>query len=472
MLGPDYARPQTPAFGSKEYYSTPAGWTDPNNPEGIGQWWRNFGDSVTAELVETALQSNYDLKAAAARVEESEAMLGEIHGGRFPHVSYSMDRNRAKNAFFILGTPISSYTTVYSQGFSASYIVDFFGKLRRSEQAAYAELLAQRDLQQSLTHSIVAQVIRSRVQIATQQRLLKIARQNITNRRETLEIVKRRYNQGLVSPLDVHLAEENLAQVTAAQPQLKQALMQAQHSLDVLLGRIPGSSEGLADTLSELPQLEAVPLSAPAALLDRRPDIHAAEMQLAASTERVGVSIAAMFPDLTLSGRWGTTSNRFSGLGFTDAAVYSAIISAAAPIFQGGSLKAGVDAAKARTEQAAANYAKVILTAMREVEDALVAEQMLNERIEQLRLRFDSAQKAERLARTRYQQGLEKILIVIDTEQKTRIAENELALAVGSIYEARVNLYLALGGDWQTKKQEPSETVAQDSSDSQNDQEI
>lgn len=460
MVGPDYARPQTPVYGSEAFFNTPAGWIDPNNPDAIGPWWESFGDPVTADLVRLALENNYDLKAAAARVTESEALLRQVHGGRFPQAAYALDRNRAKNSFFMLGTPISSYTTVYSQGFSVSYIADLFGKLRRSEQAAYADLLSSENTRQALAHSLIAQVVRTRTQIATQQRLLNIAHENIRSRKETLEIVQRRYDQGLVPPLDVHLAKENLADVMSLEPRIRQALMLAQHSLDVLVARVPASSKVLAQALPDIGEMPPVPLAVPAALLDRRPDVRAAEMQLSAATERIGVNIAAMFPDLTFSGTWGTRANSFRGLGFTDAEVYSAILSAAAPVFQGGSLKAGVDAAKARTEQVAANYAQVILVAMREVEDALVEQKMLTERLEQLKVRLVSGQRAEKLARERYQRGLEKILIVIETEQRRRLAENELAINMGNLYNARINLYLALGGDWRPTDSDSQEDAA------------
>lgn len=448
MVGPDYARPQTPAYGTEAFFNTPAGWADPNNPKAIGPWWESFGDPVTADLVRLALENNYDLKVAAARVAESEALLRQVHGGRWPQVSYALDRSRSKNSFFMLGTPISSYTTVYSQGFSVSYIADLFGKLRRSEQAAYADLLTSENTRQALAHGLIAQVVRTRTRIATQRRLLNIAHENIRSRKETLEIVERRYNQGLVTPLDVHLAKENLADVMSLEPRIRQALMLAQNSLDVLVARAPASSEVLAGALPDITEISPIPVTVPAALLDRRPDVRAAEMQLSAATERIGVNIAAMYPDLTFSGTWGTRADSFRGLGFSEMDVYTAVLSLAAPVFQGGSLKAGVDAAKARTKQSAANYAQVVLVAMREVEDALVEIKMLTERLEQLKIRLVSAERAEKLARERYQRGLEKILIVIETEQRRRLAENELAVNLGNIYEARISLYLALGGDW------------------------
>ena len=462
MVGPDYARPQTPAYGTEAFFNTPAGWIDPNNPKAIGPWWESFGDPVTADLVRLALENNYDLKVAAARVAESEALLRQVHGGRWPQVSYALDRSRSKNSFFMLGTPISSYTTVYSQGFSVSYIADLFGKLRRSEQAAYADLLTSENARQALAHGLIAQVVRTRTRIATQRRLLNIAHENIRSRKETLEIVQRRYDQGLVPPLDVHLAKENLADVMSLEPRIRQALMLAQHSLDVLVARAPASSEVLAGSLPDITEISPVPVAVPAALLDRRPDVRAAEMQLSAATERIGVNIAAMYPDLTFSGSWGTRADSFRGLGFSEMDVYTAVLSLAAPVFQGGSLKAGVDAAKARTEQSAANYAQVVLVAMREVEDTLVEIRLLTERLEQLKIRLVSAERAEKLARQRYQRGLENILLVTETEQKRRLAENELAINLGNIYEARISLYLALGGDWRPTDSDSQEDVAPD----------
>ncbi len=461
MLGPDYARPDTPANESIGYFRTPSGWIDPNNPDAIGPWWEHFGDPVTGELVLAALENNYDLRAAAARVNESRAILGQVHGQRWPQVSYGLDRTRSKNTYFFFGEPINSFTTVYNQSFSVNYITDLFGKLRRSEQAAFADMLSTENAQQALTHGIIAQVVRTRTRIATQQKLLDISHENIESRTETLEIVERRYSRGLVPPLDVHLARENLADVTSLEPRIRQGLIQTQNSLDVLVGKVPASSDPLPGALPDQFDLSEIPLSVPASLLDRRPDVRAAEMQLAAATERIGVSIAAMFPDLTISGNWGTTSDGFRGLGFSQAEVYSLVMRAMTPIFAGGSLKAQVDAAKARTEQAAANYAQVILTAMKEVEDALVAHQMLNERLVQLRIKLVEGTAAEKLARSRYQKGLEKILIVIDTEQRRRLAENEIALTLGDLYEARISLYLALGGDWRPTETESAIETAQ-----------
>jgi len=458
MLGPDYARPHMPASETQSYFNTPAGWVDPNNPEAVGRWWESFQDDVINDLVRRAVAGNYDLRAAAARVAESEALLVQVRGARLPEVSYGLDRTRSKNRFFFFGEPFESYSTIYSQGFSVGFVADIFGRLRRNEKAALAELAASANDQQALVHAVIAQVVQARVSVATQQELLNIAIANIRSRRETLEIVERRYNQGLVPSLDVYLARENLATVRAVEPTIRQNLALARNGLNVLVGQRPGFISVVPSTLPELPPLDPVPLGMPAALLDRRPDVRSAENQLAAATNRIGANIAAMFPDLTLSGTWGTTAETFGGLSLVNADVYTAIIGLAAPVFQGGRLRASVEAAEARTEQAAANYAQVVLTAIREVEDALVEQQAIAARVEELRVQAAEARRAEELALQRYQRGLDRILIVLDTERRRIAAESELAIAKGNLYNARINLYLALGGDWRVDEITASET--------------
>ena len=451
MLGPDYTRPQTPATSAESFVNSPA---DANELAEVTDWWRHFADPVTAEMVQTALKNNYDLKAAAARVQESVAILADVHGRRLPDVSYSGSKLRSQSSFNLPGGRVNFISQTYSQDLSISYITDIFGKLRRSDLAAAADLTATMDDRIAITHSIVAQVVRARVRIATQQSLLAIANANIKSRRDTLRIVERRYEQGLTAPLDVHLAKENLASAKALAPRLRQSAILTSHSLDVLLGRRPATSKQLNFELKDLPPNPAPPAVIPAWLLDRRPDVHAAEMRLQAATNRVGVSIAAMYPDLTFTASGGYSSDTSSMMFNDDVQVYSAIFALAAPIWKGGQLRAQVKAAKARAEQAAHNYAQTVLIAMREVEDALVKQNLLAERISELKVAVDEAYKAENLARTRYSRGVEKLILLLETERRRRNVENELALATGERFEAGIDLFLALGGDWDVELEE------------------
>ena len=449
MVGPDYSRPVTPADGVEGYSLTPSQWAVADKLDVSQIWWKSFNDPVIDEFVQKALAKNFDLKVAAARVIEAEALLAQSHGRRLPDVEYSGVRSRSKVSFpSPFGERTGYINKTYGQDITVNYMVDFFGKLKRLEQASFADLLATEANRTALTHSIIAQVVRSRVRVATQQRLLATAQANIKSRTNTLKVVERRYDSGLTSPLDVYQAKENLATAKSAEPIVKESLLLAQHSLEVLVGAAPGTTEIVPDTLPELPELTAIPVGLPASLLDRRPDLRSAEFQLKASNERIGASIAEMYPDFTLTGVGGYQADHFRDMFDIDNQVYSFIMRLAAPIYKGGRLKAQVKAAKARTEQAAANYSGLVLKALQEVEDSLVSQEYLAQSALNQKERLAQALKGEKLANERYSQGLEILLVVLDTERRRRLAEDQYILTKALLYNSRVNLFLALGGDW------------------------
>ena len=255
----------------------------------------------------------------------------------------------------------------------------------------------------------------------------------------------------------MRLARENRAAAKAVEPRIELSLITAQTGLDVLLGRSPGSSPILPETLPDLPDLEPVPVGLPASLLDRRPDLIAAESALRAENERIGVSIAQLYPDLTLTGIYGRNADNLSDLWINETEIYSAILRLAQPVFKGGQLLARVDASKARYAELAANYSGAVLGAMKEVEDALIGEKFRQMELKNVRIALSEALAAEALARSRYQGGLEKIITVLEAERRRRNAENALAVLKGQIWTTRVNLFLALGGDWVTEPQQPKE---------------
>ncbi|MBN1457754.1 MAG: efflux transporter outer membrane subunit [Sedimentisphaerales bacterium] len=450
-VGPNYSRPETVVDDIDSFMNAPQQTHADTLADDIDPWWTHFGDPLTTDLVRQALKNNNSLKAAAANVLQSKALLDQSHGSRLPDITVSGSRAATKNSsppIIKKGRRIVSHSTAYAADASVSYIVDFFGKLKRTEQAAVADYLSAQATREALTHAVIAQVVKARVQIAKSQRLLNIARETTQNRRDALKIIERRYNSGLTSPLDVYLAKENLAASRSLEPQLEQTLILAQHSLDVLLGQRPDGSKLLPETLPELPDLEPIPMGLPAALLDRRPDVRSAELNLAAATERIGVSIAALYPDLTLTASGGYRSERLSKLTIADADVYSVIMSLSAPIWRGGQLRAQVDYSKAAAQQATADYADTVLVALREVEDSLVKQQKLQERYELLKKRLDEAIRSENLARQRYLRGVEGILVVLDTERSRRTAENLVVETASDLFDARVDMFLALGGDW------------------------
>ena len=458
MMGPKYSRPETAAQSAKTYVYAGNNDKDVNDLSSSDQWWKSFGDPVTSQLVEEALKNNYDLKAAAARVLQAQAALSETKGLQWPDISYDLSGNKSKQSFnlgsFAGGGRFTVMSTTWSQAITANYIVDLFGKLRRAARASWADMLAVKTNQQAITNSIIASVINARISIAIAQKRLSLAKANIESQQQTLDIVRQRYDQGLVGPVDLRLARETLASLKAIEPAIELQLITARNALDVMLSRTPGTSENLPETLEELPEVNNVPIGLPASLLDRRPDLKAAEFTLIAANERIGVSIAQLFPDLGLTGTFGYSGDTYREIFKYDyTEMYSEILRVAQPIFRGGQLRAQVKAAKARYEELAANYASVVLNALREVEDALITEQKLSEQLEQMEIRLTEAKAAENLSRQRYENGVEGILTVLESERRSRASEEQLIILKGQIWSSRVNLHLALGGDWADRKE-------------------
>jgi multidrug efflux system outer membrane protein len=457
MVGPKYSRPKTAADTNDGYFQAAEPAIDVNDFGDTETWWRRFGDPVTVTLVREMLENNYDLKASAARILQARARLAEASGRRLPDVSYNIGRDRSKRSFNLGGGPFggrfSVMSTTWSQDISVAYALDLFGKLRRSERAAWAQMLATEAGEQVLINSMIATVIQARIDIATRERRLSIARANTKSREHTLKIVERRYGEGLVGPVDVRLARENLEAARALEPSVELSLIKAHYVLDVLLGRRPGGGERLPDSLAELPDLVPVPLGLPAALLERRPDVRSAELLLSAASEQIGASMAQLYPDVTLLASYGANADRWRDIWEHFSETYSATLGLSQPIFSGGRLRAQVDGAEARYVELMADYAGTVLTAMREVEDALVSERMLQEQLKHTALSLEEARAAENLSQERYQRGVDSLLAVLVIERRRRITEEQLTILRGQIWTTRVNLHLALGGDWNDQEQ-------------------
>jgi multidrug efflux system outer membrane protein len=425
----------------------------------VDRWWQSFADPATSELVEQALAGNTDLRAAAARVLEAEAALSAARGTRWPEANLSLSGARTKTSFVLPSVGrIGIYSTTYSDELSVSYQVDLFGRLARSRQAAWADLLAGEADRQALTHTIIGEAVRARVQVAGLQQQLALAEATAESWETTFGIVSDRYRHGLVDAADMHLARQSLAAARAAIPDLEQGLAAARHGLDVLLGRRPGTGAGLPGTLPPVPELVPVPVGLPADLLDRRPDLVAARMRFSSATARVGVALANLYHSLTLTGGTGTRSDTLSDLAASDGLVYSAVSSILAPIFSGGRLRAEVRAARARAEQAAAAYAGAVLQALREVEDALVAEQAIADQLAARRIQLESSVAAEELSRNRYHAGTGDLLQLLVADRARTTAEAALISTRTAQWQARVALLLALGGDWGTIEDETTIT--------------
>ena len=447
-MGPEPERPVTAADVGESYV-----YADRDSavelPE-ISPWWKSFGDDTTVELVELALENNLDLKVAAARVLEAEAALKKAGGARLPHAGYGAGVAKQRNSFVLpeIGRRTIDATT-YSYDFNVSWQADLFGRLKRTQQSQWALLLAEEASREAVVHAVVASVVRARVMVATAEWALDINREITRSWEATTRTVDRRYRAGVAGAVELHLARENLASARASEAVIEGSLEQARLALDVLVGRRPGSAEMLPDTLPGLPSLDPVPLGLPAALLDRRPDLRRAEMQLEAATYGVGAAIANLYPDLSLTGSVGENGDRIDDLDLSNF-VYNIVANLTGPIFTGGQRRADVEAARARAEQAAASYAGAVLDALREVEEALVVSEATLESFELTTERVAEARAADRLAKERYQRGVESLLTVLETERRLRLAEQAIITNTSNVWNSRIDLFLALGGDWGT----------------------
>lgn len=472
-LGPEPKRPQTVLDDDTAFKHAPTpdiGTLDgelDKTAEHLGQWWRRLGDPVVESWVEQALSANTDLKIAAARVLEARAQVDQSRATRLPELSAGTSATRSKSSFSLpqVGR-VAVYSTTYSADLSVAYQLDLFGKLRRTRQGAWASLLAQEEARETVLHTVVAEVVRSRVRTSTLEHSVELATAVRDSRGRTLESVERRYNAGLTNAVDLRLARENLAGAEADLIGARQALDSAYLAVDVLLGRRPGSGERPTEPSAQLPPVEPVPLGLPAELLDRRPDLRQAEMQLAAATAGIGASLADLFPTLSLSGSVGGRSDGLSNLLSSESLVYNAVANLLGPIFDGGRRRAAVDAAEARAEQAAAAYSGAVLRALRDVEDALIREQASRTSLDFLEERVREARAAENMARERYGRGVAPLLQVLETERRLKAAENALSSGRAALWNARIDLHLALGGDWHdTDAAEPSAEPAPGTSD-------
>ena len=460
-VGPDPDRPEVGVDLDSPYAhaSTTQPATQPAEVE-IAGWWRRFGDETTNDLVAQAVTGNPDLAAAAARVVEARALLTQAFASRLPTVNLEPSYSLREQALTLPGgfagegsesdenVRVRFQTTSYDINLAAAWQVDLWGQLKRAQQAARYDFLATTAEQRALLHTVVAETIRARVAVATLQSRLELAQDNLESLRETLEVTDSRYRAGVGDAVSLRLARENVASSEAQIPPVERDLALALHALAVLLGNRPGTLELTEQTLPPVPDLAAPPVGLPVALLDQRPDVLASDFRSRAAQARIGVAVADLLPNLRLTGGVGLSSTEAADLFDGDSVVWNVLVSAVQPLFDGGSRRAGVTAARARAEAATADYLGTILTAIQDVEDALVRERAARAEAEASERALTEATAAETLARDRYRQGIGGVLDLFEAERRRRSAEERLTLSRQQVWNARIDLHLALGGDW------------------------
>jgi len=449
--GPDYERPE---LDVPENYVQPfeQGETFANVP-----WWELFGDEQLQELIRIALEENQDLGIAAARVEEFRAVLGVTRADQFPTVDVTASGAQAEGSdnVFPGNIPGVSSDKVENYRLSADvfFELDLFGRLRRSTEAARAQLLATEEARRSITISLVANVASTYMLLRDLDAQLEIARRTQRTRSDSLDIIKARFDQGTVPKLDVNQAEIELAVADAAVAAAERAVAQTEHSLSILLGRNPGRIlRGLP--LQQQPMPPDVPAGLPSELLQRRPDVLSSEAELAAQTARIGVAQAARWPSLSLTGALGFESDDLSTLTDSGSDFWSAGAGILAPVFNSGRNKSRVEIERARTEQALLAYERTVQRAFREVEDALAAVRTYRLEHQARERQVAAARSAATLSRARYDGGVTSYLEVLDTERSLFSAELTESQTQRLYINAIIELYKALGGGWNPESDE------------------
>jgi len=412
-------------------------------------WWREFGDERLDQFVQATLQGNFDLRAAAARLEAAASTRIIAASGALPQVDASFDTQRSKRLF--LGFPFgggggvpSSTATTFGLSLSLRWELDVWGRIRAGEGAAIADLQASAADHAAARLSLVAQACKGWFVAAEARQQLDLAIATVAAFQGTTDDVRDRYRRGLRPALDVHLAATNLANAEALVLQRRQQLQEALRQLDVLAGRYP---RGLVEGTVALPAVLPVPPAGlPATLLQRRPDLLAAERRLAAAGCRVDATTAALYPRIALTASGGTASEDLEDLVDDDFRVWSLAANLLQPLFRGGALRADVARSEALRAEAIAHYGSAVLRAFAEVEDGLAAETLLAERHVAVGRAAEHARQARDLARQRWQLGLLDFLAVADGQRQAFLADSSLITLQRQRIDNRIALFLALGG--------------------------
>lgn len=416
-------------------------------------WWTGFGDRRLDELVAAALAGNRDLRAAAARFDLATHSRTIAAAGVLPQVDAGLDAQRARRLFlgfpFGGGTP-SSTTTTYGLSLSLRWELDLWGRLQAADAAALADLQAAAADHRGAELSLIAMTCKAWFAAEEARLQLALARATVDSVRTTTDDVRDRYRRGVRPALDVHLASTNLANAEATVAQRRDALQRALRTLDVLVGRYPSGDDGAATRGTALlpTTLPPVPAGLPGELLQRRPDLVAAERHLAAAGCRVEAARAALYPRLSLTASGGTSTEALEDLVDDDFRVWSLGANLLQPLFRGGALRADVARNEARASELLATYSGAVLRAFAEVEQALAADAHLAERHEALVRAADHARQARDLARQRWQLGIADFLAVADGQRQAYQAESARLASERQRLENRIDLYLALGGDF------------------------
>ncbi|WP_345816391.1 efflux transporter outer membrane subunit [Paraburkholderia sp. PREW-6R] len=487
------AAASNPLSSNAKVASVPTLDTDPDP-----RWWRNFNDPTLDALIERAARSNLDLQEAVLRIVEARTQVQTAAAQGLPDVrasgSYQREQlgvkgflesdgvydkvnqlgapnspanaiapgagatlqNGANNVLDQLTAPVN----LWQVGFDASWELDLFGRVRRSVEAANAQTQAAVESRNDALLSLEAEVAQTYMQLRGAQALRDITVSLIDQQRDIVNLTQSQAKVGLTSELDLKSATAQLAQTQAQLPQYEQQIAQALNGLAYLVGEAPGALEAQLSAAGVVPPVPpAVPIGLPSTLARRRPDIRRAEASLHAATASVGVAVAQFYPDVSLTGSVGTRATNASDLSRWSHLFYSFGPTVSLPIFQGGALIANLKMSKAQQAEAALDYRKTVLMALRDVDNALVVYRTDQVRRDSLGDSVAAQQSAFELARDSYRKGITSFINVLDAERQLARARQQYAQGTMQVSTDLVSLYKALGGGWEKGQDMPAAGV-------------
>jgi multidrug efflux system outer membrane protein len=447
-VGPDYERPKL---------ELPASYGEPGVNEAAAEvrpdWWKLYNDPQLDQLVVSAFERNADLRMAAARIEETDANLREAGAALFPEVDLNFTPNRSRispNTATPIPSGVPLSRTDYRMTLSTTFEIDFWGKLRRGQEAARALALGSRYGRDVVALSLAGLVSQGYFALRSLDAQVAVTRSSLATREETLDMVRRRLAGGIASELDLAQAEGARADAAAQLKDLARQRALIEHQLATLAGRLELALP--AGELLTLPVPPVPPAGLPSTLLGRRPDLRQAEEQLVAANAQIGIARAQQLPTVSLTGYLGSESATLSKFLGGGSGIFLLGLGLAQPIFDAGRYQARTDAAVARQRQAAASYQKSVETAFREVADALTNLRQSTASEEDYAARAQAARRALAAARTRYESGYSAYLEVLDAQRTANDAELAYLRNRQARLAASVDLMKALGGGWKDAK--------------------
>jgi NodT family efflux transporter outer membrane factor (OMF) lipoprotein len=450
-VGPNYHRP---LVNVPETFRAPSQ-LPPGEAESLAdlKWFEVFKDQQLQDLIRTALAQNYDLRVAVANVEAERAVLGVAKSNQYPQVTASaaqeVTRLSRNGAFPLPPSFVASQDRTFGETALnlLSFEVDIWGRLRRATEAARANLLSAEETRKAVVTSLVADVATNYFSLRELDYELDIAERTLDTRQSSLKLIETRQAGGVATLLDLREGQQLVYSASATIPELQQQVEQTENKISLLLARNPGNIErGLGLTEQSFPP--EVPAGLPSALLERRPDIRAAEETLVAANANIGVAKAAYFPEISITGFIGGQSSQLSSLFKGPNSAWSFVPQITQPIFTAGRIKSGVRLAEADQQAALAQYEKSIQSAFKEVSDALIAHQRQRESREQQEELVNALRDRRQLAYARYLGGIDTQLNALDADRD--LFQAELTLSQTRLNEllSVVQLYKALGGGW------------------------